>query len=126
MDAGLAYASDESGAWEVYVQAFPTTGGKVRISTSGGTQPKWRRDGKEIFYLAADRNLMVARVGQQGPADIGAPMALFRLGPPASTAFFAGEYAVAADGQRFLINRAVEGFTPPVTVVLNWPAGLRR
>ena len=62
----IAYESDESGRLEVYVQAFPLTSEKDRISTGGGTGPAWRKDGAELFYLAADRNLMAVPVRAQG------------------------------------------------------------
>ena len=57
----LAYTSDESGTWEVYVQSFPVLGHRRTISTNGGAQPRWRKDGKELFYLASDRRLMTVR-----------------------------------------------------------------
>ncbi len=120
----MAYVSDESGASQVYVQSFPTLGGPRQVSPAGGTQPRWRRDGKELFYLAPDRKLMAvtARIGATFDAD--APRALFQ------TALNLNElrqtYAVSSDGQRFLLNTSVDEGAPPMTVVLNWPALLKK
>ena len=126
----LAYASDESGKWEVYVQPFPKPGRKSQISTAGGTQPQWRRDGKELFYLAADRKLMAAAVTEGATFEAGAPRMLFQTRMPApfgQTRFGGSSYAVAADGQRLLIVTEVTEATPaPATVLLNWMAQLRR
>jgi Tol biopolymer transport system component len=73
----IAYTSDESGAPEVYVQAFPALGSKLRISTGGGCQPQWRRDGKELFYVAADRKLMAVDVKTGATFEAGVPKPLF-------------------------------------------------
>src|SRR5207249_1138098 len=74
----VAYASNESGPYQVYVQSFPTSGGKWQVSTGGGAQPLWRRDGKELFYLAPDRKLMAVEVSGAGPTFVpGAPKPLF-------------------------------------------------
>ncbi len=126
----VAYASDETGSPEVYVQSFPATGAKRRISSSGGTQPRWRGDGKEIFYLGSDRRLMAAPVTAQGAHfEAAAPVALFQtqmasvdgeLGP-----YVIFNYAVTADGQRFLLNEPVgDQKSQPISVVLNWAAEL--
>ncbi len=127
----LAYASNESGAYQVYVQSFPTSGGKWQVSTGGGAQPQWRRDGKELFYLAPDRKLMAVEVNGTGPTFVaGVPRPLFDV--HVSTIFpgAAGAgpyYVVTGDGQRFLVNTIVGDSTPvPLTIVLNWTAGLKR
>ncbi|MGH9316728.1 MAG: protein kinase domain-containing protein [Thermoanaerobaculia bacterium] len=120
----LAYASDESGHWEVYVTTFPGPGGKWQISTGGGAQPRWRRDGKEIFYLASDRKLMAADIKAEGSFAAGVPRPLFE-----TQARYLGNiaYDVSADGQRFLINTViVQEASPPLTVVLNWTEGLKQ
>jgi len=118
----IAYASDESGTSQVYVQAFPMQSGRVSISTAGGTQPRWRRDGKELFYLAPDRKLMVVTVNAGTTFEVDTPRPLFQttLDPRA----FRQSYAVSADG-RFLLNTPVETAAHPLTVVLNWPALLK-
>ena len=124
-----AYTSDESGALEVYLQSFPLAGDKRRVSISGGAQPKWRSDGKELFYLSGDRHLMVAQVRSQSPFVLGDPKPLFATGirgtiaiAPASN----NNYAVTSDGQRFYVNTSVEQSNiAPITVVLNWTRSLR-
>lgn len=73
----MAYVSNESGRDEVYVQSFPTPGGKRRVSTGGGVQPRWRADGEELFYLASDQNLMAVPVRGETTLEMGAPAALF-------------------------------------------------
>jgi eukaryotic-like serine/threonine-protein kinase len=119
----IAYVSDESGVSQVYVQAFPMQSGKVSISTAGGTQPRWRRDGKELFYLAPDRKLMAVAVMAGTTLEVDSPRPLFQttLDPAA----FRQMYAVSADGNRFLLNAQLETVAQPLTVVLNWPALIR-
>src|SRR5262249_14281473 len=99
----IAYTSDESGAPEVYVQPFPASGGKLRISTTGGAEPRWRRDGKELFYLAADKKLMALDTKLGTSFEAGVPKALFETRMLVLTTF-RNQYAVTGDGQRFLIN----------------------
>lgn len=115
----MAYYSAESGKGQVYVQSFPLSGAKWQISTNGGTNPRWRRDGKELFYLASDQKLMAVAVNGEGTFQADVPKALFQ------TREVVGRYryAVTADGQRFLVNTP-EASTAPITVVLNWTAGL--
>jgi Tol biopolymer transport system component len=120
----IAYASDESGTSQVYVQAFPMQSGKVTVSTAGGTQPRWRRDGKELFYLAPDRKLMAVTVIKAGATfEVESPRVLFQttLDPAA----FRQAYAVSADGNRFLLNAQIDRVPQPLTVILNWPALLK-
>jgi eukaryotic-like serine/threonine-protein kinase len=122
----LAYASDQSGRYEVYVQSFPGGGGKRQVSNGGGNSPRWRRDGGELFYYAGDGKLMAAAVrsGENFETDPTVSLFEFRAGTIVST--FA-PYAVTADGQRFLINTVVETEpNAPLTVVVNWPAGVKR
>jgi Tol biopolymer transport system component len=119
----MAYATDESTAYEVYVQGFPAAGGKKRVSTKGGIGPYWRRDGKELFYYAPDGKLMAVEVKSGTSFEVGAPRALFefRSGSAIPTN---GPYTVTADGQRFLLNTLVdESGGTPLTVVVNWTAG---
>jgi dipeptidyl aminopeptidase/acylaminoacyl peptidase len=120
----IAYESHESGKPEVYVAPFPGPGGKRQISVGGGGTPRWRRDGKELFYLAPDRQLMSVEVNGKGEAfEVGAVRPLFRTraAAPALT------YDVTADGQRFLvINSVEEEESSPLTLVVNWNAGLKR
>jgi Tol biopolymer transport system component/predicted Ser/Thr protein kinase len=118
----IAYVSNESGRNEVYIAAFPGPGGgKKQISAEGGTQPRWRPDGKELYYLASDSHLMAAQVdGKSGAFDVRNVERLF--GPLTSAG-----YDVSADGQRFLALVPPEGETGgPLTVVVNWLAGLKK
>lgn len=120
----VAYVSDESGTDEVYVAPFPGPGGKWQISTAGGTFPRWRRDGTEIFYLAPDNKLMAAEVnGKASSFQVGAAKALFETRTLDPTR---NRFAVSADGQRFLINTDPQTTSAPITVVLNWAAGLKK
>jgi eukaryotic-like serine/threonine-protein kinase len=123
----IAYSSNESGTFQIYVQSFPPSGGKWMVSTNGGTQPRWRHDGKELFYLGPDRKLMVVNVKEDANKfEAGNPQALFEM------RVFIGfvttsSYQVTRDGQRFLVNTPVEeSASSPLTVVLNWTAGLKR
>ncbi len=125
----IAYVSNESGRDEVYISGFPTVGGKVRVSTNGGVQPRWRPDGKELFYLSPDRKVMAVPVKADSTVEVGTPKALFdvRFAPIGSGAPYAPyQYDATADGQRFMINTPLENATVPITVVLNWTAGLKK
>jgi len=126
----IAYASDESGTWQVYVQPFPANGAKWQVSTEGGAEPRWRRDGKELFYIGGQRNLMAIPIEKGKEFRVGAAKRLFStqfVGPLASSWAAVKHYAVTADGQRFLVNTAIDD-TPdaPITVVLNWTAALKQ
>ena len=121
----IAYESDESGTNEIYIQSFPTAGHKVRVSTAGGVQPRWRRNGRELFYLSGDR-LMAVPVQTMPGLKVGAPSPLFetRVVPGGGLGTIAN-YDVTADGQRFLIaSRSGDTDNPPITIVLNWLAAL--
>ena len=123
----IAYDSDESGRREVYVQSFPASAGKWQISTDGGYNPKWRRDGKELFYIAADGKFMGAPFNAGATFEAGVPKALFQTSFIGSPTGGFNHYAVTADGQRFLLNVPTgEGSASPITVVLNWTAGLKK
>ena len=124
----IAYSSDESGAWEVYVRRFPGADGKWQVSTHGGAQPQWRRDGKELFYLAPDGKLMAADV-KAGPTtfETGAPRTLFNTGITGSFVDRRNQYVVTRDGQRFLVNISAEDEnSAPITVILNWNATVNK
>ena len=124
----IAYTSDESGGAvnDIYIQKFPEGGQKIRVSTSGGDQARWRRGGREMFYRSLDGRLMSVSIQTIPDLKVGTPVALFetRLGPGGGLGINA-HYDVAADGQRF-IAASLLGDTgnPPVTVVLNWLAAL--
>ena len=120
----LAYASNESGRFEAYVQPFPGPGGKWQISTAGGHHPRWRRDEKELFYFAPDGKVMAVEIRSGAAFEAGTPQALF------TTSFKdvpGSPYDVSSDGQRFLLNRPIgEESSPPITLVQNWTALLKR
>jgi eukaryotic-like serine/threonine-protein kinase len=124
----IAYQSNESGRDEVYVAPFPGPGGKWQISPAGGTFPRWRRDGTELYYLAPNNNLMAAQVNGAGSAfQVGTVRALFQARPRFGTAAFGTPYDVSADGQRFLVNTVIqEATSEPITLVVNWTAALKK
>jgi eukaryotic-like serine/threonine-protein kinase len=127
----IAYASDETGSFEVYVQSFPIGAGKFRVSTAGGSQPRWRRDGKELFYISAAARLTAVAVKTAPGFEFDAPQVLFDPQIPAGSladGFF--HYDVTADGKRILVtsvamDKAVSAPTP-ITVIVNWTAALKR
>ena len=120
----VAYASNESGGWEIYVTSFPEPRGKWQVSTGGGEQPRWRSDGKEIFYLSPDNKMMAAPVTTGTKFDSGTPVALFQANPRDQVSLNdVFVYDVRPDGQAFLINTKVrQAETAPMSVVLNWDA----
>jgi serine/threonine protein kinase/Tol biopolymer transport system component len=119
----LAYVSDESGMSQVYVQSFPERGGKWQVSSAGGTQPRWARDGKELYFLAPDRKLMAAAVAESDGFEVRGVEPLFATTLDLSA--LRQTYAVAPDG-RFLLNAPVSTSSAPLIVVLNWPALLKK
>jgi eukaryotic-like serine/threonine-protein kinase len=117
----VAYASDESGNWEIYVTTFPGAAGKWQVSRGGGTEPRWRGDGKEIFYLAPAGMMTAVPVSTVGTFSTGTPTPLFQFhGRAAISSTDVFSYDVTKDGKRFLVNRYVkpERITP-LTIVLN-------
>ena len=124
----IAYASDETGETQVYVQSVPISDGKWQISKSGGDQPAWRNDGKELFYLSADRKMMAVPTTIGSAFQMGAPQALFDA--PVQAAAITGDrnyYVASADGQRFLLRKVFEEKPPtPITIALDWNAGLAK
>ena len=120
----MAYHSDEAGRQEVYVQPFPGPGPKWRISREGGTWARWRGDGKELFFIADDRKLMVVEVTAGSTFGAGDPNPLFATRCKRS---FSREYDVTSDGQRFLVNNTLaEESAASITLVQNWHAELKR
>ncbi len=123
--AGL-YSSDETKRAEIYVQTFPTPGGKWQISTNGGLYPVWSRDGKDLFYIGADQKLMAVEVMAGNKFEVGRPRPLFAM----HRAILGGGrgiwFDVSKDG-RFLMPIPVENAAPaPMTVVVNWTAELKK
>jgi Tol biopolymer transport system component len=122
----IAYQSDETGRFEIYVQPFPGPGHKTQVSSAGGGQVRWRRDG-ELNYIAPDERLMAVPVKTSADGrsiDVETPVPLFPAGVGAATqSFFRQQYDASRDGQRFLMNTlSSPEATPPLTVVLNWKA----
>ena len=114
----VAYASNESGRNEVYVRPFPTPGGQWQISTSGGDAPRWRADGKELYYMASDGKLMAVAVAQGAAFAPGTPEALFQT--LVSVGVQKPNYDVARDG-RILVNTELsETANEPIHLLLNW------
>jgi Tol biopolymer transport system component len=119
----VAYQSNESGKWEVYVRSFPEAREKLRISTTGGDNPQWVAGGHELFYRSREGKLMVVTLKSSGTSlDTSLPRELFTL-PPS----LAGPtpYEVTADGQRFLVSD-VAATSEPLNVIVNWPALLNK
>jgi Tol biopolymer transport system component len=122
----IAYSSLDAQRLEVYVMPYPGPGGKLQISPSGGTQPRWRSDGREIFYIGTDGRLMATEVkANSASLEVGRVQPLFGGLQAGSTR--AIEYDVAPGGKRFLVNVQVALPDPqPLTLVQNWTAGLKR
>jgi len=118
----IAFESDESGRDEIYVQAFPASASKTIVSTGGGIEPRWSPTGRELFYVAPDGHLMSVtfRFADVGHVEPHPPAAMFvtRVGST-HTGGSGVEYAVAADGERFLMNTLVEQASTPMTLILN-------
>jgi serine/threonine protein kinase len=127
----MAFTSDRTGRREVYVRPFPPGGGEWTISIAGGQQPRWRGDGKELFFVAADGKMMAVAVkpvaGARASFEAGSPVELFDAHIVNSGNGNLFEYDVTSDGKRFLIDTTSAGSgaaaTPPLTVVVNWNAG---
>jgi Tol biopolymer transport system component len=130
----LAYRSNETGRQEIYIQPFPATAGKWQISSTGGSFPRWRRDGSALYFLTAVGGLMEAEIRPAGSSlQSGAPRQLFAFtfSNPVHIGGTYHPYAVTADGQRFLVHRSISATAtnnapPPITVVVNWTAGLEK
>ena len=117
--AWVAYCSDESGSQEVYVQAAAGGGDKRQISIGGGCAAAWRRDGKEVFYLASDNRLIAVPFKDEGSLSLGPAETLFTARVEESASDIP-VFDVSADGRRFLVNTRTEGPELPLTVVVNW------
>jgi serine/threonine protein kinase len=124
----VAYASNESGGMEIYVSTFPGGSGKWQVSNAGGVEPRWRQDGKELFYVSAEGKMMAVEVKPGGNFEAGSPVALFqthRRQPVSSQDVFS--YDVSGDGQRFLIiTKLDEANAAPPSIHLNWASELEK
>jgi Tol biopolymer transport system component/predicted Ser/Thr protein kinase len=120
----LAYQSDESKRNEIYVTTFPQPGGKSQVSTNGGSDPVWNRNGKELFYVSADGKMMAVPVNTGRKFEAGVPKALF--GVRTDLTLFGAGYDVSKDGSFLIPVSAEQSATTPITVVLNWQVGLKK
>ena len=116
----LAYTSDETGRGEVYVQPYPPTGERWKISTEGGRQALWRRDGKELYFVNEERKFFVVDIIPGVKFDFGSPRFLFDM--RANVFNVRNSYVPSRDGQRFLVNTIVDPTEPPLSVIQNWAA----
>jgi Tol biopolymer transport system component len=121
----VAYSSNETGRFQVYVQTFPRTDRVWQVSTTGGYEPRWRADGAEIYYLSEERKLMAVAVSP-GPT-FGVPKTLFQTRVPTGVSAYRTNFVPSRDGRRFLVNTLSGDPAPnPITIVLNWQAGLKK
>jgi Tol biopolymer transport system component len=119
----VAYCSNESGDYKVYVVPFPGAGGKWQVSPGGGRGPRWRRDGKEIFYISADNKMMAAEVKASGSSfEVSAIHALFETRPYGVF----GRFDVSADGQSFAVPYEAGQPRAAITLVVNWDSELKK
>jgi Tol biopolymer transport system component len=118
----IAYGENRTGTWQVFVASFPGFHDIKQISLAGGVQPRWRGDGRELFFIDPQGKLMSATVERGSPPKIGIPRKLFDTGlVPDPTV---NQYAVTEDGLKFLVLEPRKGFLETYSVVLNWPANL--
>lgn len=122
----IAYCSDESGQPEVYVQPYlKKQGGRWQVSVNGGTTPKWRRDGKELFYLTTDGKVMSVEIKAASTFEFSPPKMLFQtriVGVPGASSLLQ-EYDPSPDGQQFLVRAPLPNSEfRPISVIFNWPA----
>ena len=119
----IAYGELRNGKWEVFVASFPAFRNIKQISETGGAQPRWRGDGRELFFLDSNGAMMAATVDSGSPVRVGPPRRLFDTGlVPDPTV---NQYAVTQDAQKFLVLEPRKGFLESYSVVLNWPAMLK-
>ena len=125
----IAYASDDTGRFEIYLQPFPALSGRWPVTSNGGTRPHWRADGRELYYLGLDNQIYAVPITPGAQPGIGAAKPLFpvRLTSPTTGGTWFDAIEPSADGQRFLVSRATDTTSTldPVTVSVNWPATLK-
>jgi len=123
----VAYSSNESGSWEVYVSPFPDAATKWQVSAGGGQEPRWREDGKELYYLSLDGKIMAVPIVPGNAFEAGAPVMLFqthRRLPISSQDLFS--YSATSDGKRFLVASQLEQSAAPLTISMNWLSGVEK
>jgi Tol biopolymer transport system component len=117
----IAYDSTESGRREIWIQPIPPNGGRWQVSNGGGTSVRWRGDGRELFYIAANGKLTAVPVSPGDAPKFGTPIALFQTQQREG----GGSYTPSPDGQRFLINAPLgPAETDPISVIVNWRAAI--
>lgn len=119
----IAYGENRTGKWEIFVASFPSFHDIKQVSVSGGAQPRWRGDGRELFFLDLVGNMMSASVERGSPTGIGTPRKLFHTNLIPDPTI--NQYAVTPDGRKFLVLEPRRGFSESYSVVLNWPATLK-
>jgi eukaryotic-like serine/threonine-protein kinase len=119
----IAYQSDESGRNEIYVRNFPESDRKWLVTTSGGTMPAWRSDGRELFYISNDGQMMSLAITAREEFETSPPVPLFEARVRSHAL---RQYDVSSDGSRFLLNLVDESPSQPLTLLSNWPSRLRR
>jgi Tol biopolymer transport system component len=124
----LAYSSNETGRFDVYVMPFPSGEGKWPVSVNGGMEPAWRADGAELFFLAPDRYMMAAPVKPGSSFQPGLPQRLFEapVSSNVNPSYTRNQYVVTGDGQRFLVNQPVGASLSTITVVTDWTGALKK
>ena len=125
----VAYETNESGRFEIVVQSFPEPRGRWPVSTSGGTQPRWSADGREIYFMAPDETLMAASIvsregrseGRDSTLDVGRPTALFsrHMASGVSATYVRAQYDVSGDGRFLVIEPVEESITVPITLIVH-------
>jgi dipeptidyl aminopeptidase/acylaminoacyl peptidase len=120
----MSYGSNESGRFEVYLTTFPAGDGKWQVSLNGGSDPQWRGDGEELYFLTLDRRLMAVETSLDDGVDIGVPRQLF-VAPVPRSLNTRNRYVASPDGERFLLLTLMDrGEVAPITTILNWTAEL--
>jgi len=122
----VAYIANESGVYDVFVRSFPGGDQKFQISTQGGVRPLWSRDGRELFYIGLDGNLMAVSVRTSPSFALESPRSLFRTSLDTASLLGSFPYAVSADSQRFLIVAPAEDTSTSISVIVNWTAALKK
>ncbi|MBC8164601.1 MAG: PD40 domain-containing protein [Bryobacteraceae bacterium] len=120
----LAYASDETGTYEIFIETFPDAGNRWQVSSHGGTEPRWRGDGKELYYVSTDKQLTAVHIKLSSEVGASAPVPLFRV-KTARASLYRRSYDVTRDGTRFLVLKAEDSTpAPSVHVLTNWTSRL--
>jgi dipeptidyl aminopeptidase/acylaminoacyl peptidase len=120
----IAYSSDESGKSEIYVRSRAAPGEKWQVSNAGGGNVRWNSNGKELFYISADSQLMAVPVTTGNTFEAGTPAPLFNITSHREV-YEVAPYDVAPDGQRFIVNSQTGAPALPIDVIINWTSELK-